>query len=669
MGTIARGKVQRGDLANWDGKTATATRVDATGGTITGLAIGNEVDILAVYGASANRTVGTIAAAAQGVTGSATLVFAPGTWTIDDDVTIPANLTCHIPDGCLFSVDSGKTLTINGHVQAGICQIFSGAGTVAGLGKNSYVTPHWWQENTTPGTTDMTVAIQAANDVVKTAGGGSVDMLGTYAISAPIILSSGVKLRGANTQFDSRSNDTPTTKILMTVNDTNAVTIDQADLVSGYHWGAGIEDIAIYGTGAGTTGAGLYLDNPAFFHTKNVFITGFYHGISLDFGAYMEWANVYCKSNIYADLYYRGTKVTTSQIFNHCTFRQSPHCVVIKNSNGNGQLVTTFDSCLFESPTEDAFILDYGASVKLNDPYFENCPDLSVSTTGTIFDLGAAGSGPTSISMLEIHGGTINGTNGGGYTESSIFRISGTWQTVKVNGGQYGRATSLVDGTTGGVMFDLAPTTLIGFTSDRNHIYTVGYDKDFATGQQFDLSNTEHQNNLYRKKRSPVKLALSGDVIVIPVTSQNNNNRHNLVRVMGVDGTTNSQTTRGFYTTFEFGNLTTLGSLTTHEAVGGITSVAISGMSLLLTVPTALTAPVINVELLSMDAQNIELDNIYVTQQWAATTAYSVGDIRLNDTNKLYIVTIAGTSAGGGGPTGTGTDIADNTVVWDYHSA
>lgn len=50
---------------------------------------------------------------------------------------------------------------------------------------------------------------------------------------------------------------------------------------------------------------------------------------------------------------------------------------------------------------------------------------------------------------------------------------------------------------------------------------------------------------------------------------------------------------------------------------------------------------------------------------WAGTTAYSVGDRVTND-SKIYQCTVAGTSAGSGGPTGTGTDIVDGTVTWRY---
>lgn len=57
-----------------------------------------------------------------------------------------------------------------------------------------------------------------------------------------------------------------------------------------------------------------------------------------------------------------------------------------------------------------------------------------------------------------------------------------------------------------------------------------------------------------------------------------------------------------------------------------------------------------------------------VTQAWEANTAYLAGNQVTNDGN-VYICDQSGTSAGSGGPTGTGTNITDNSARWDYVSA
>lgn len=55
---------------------------------------------------------------------------------------------------------------------------------------------------------------------------------------------------------------------------------------------------------------------------------------------------------------------------------------------------------------------------------------------------------------------------------------------------------------------------------------------------------------------------------------------------------------------------------------------------------------------------------------WTNTTAILLNEIRSNDAApvKTYVCRVAGTTAGAGGPTGTGTGIVDGSVTWDYVS-
>lgn len=64
----------------------------------------------------------------------------------------------------------------------------------------------------------------------------------------------------------------------------------------------------------------------------------------------------------------------------------------------------------------------------------------------------------------------------------------------------------------------------------------------------------------------------------------------------------------------------------------------------------------------------------YVVEQparnWAALTEYAVGARVLHDTGpRTYTCTVAGTSAGAGGPTGTGSGIVDGSCEWDFVAA
>lgn len=54
-----------------------------------------------------------------------------------------------------------------------------------------------------------------------------------------------------------------------------------------------------------------------------------------------------------------------------------------------------------------------------------------------------------------------------------------------------------------------------------------------------------------------------------------------------------------------------------------------------------------------------------VSQPWAASNAYVVGH-QVSNGGNVYRATTAGTSAGSGGPTGTGSGITDGTAVWTY---
>lgn len=63
--------------------------------------------------------------------------------------------------------------------------------------------------------------------------------------------------------------------------------------------------------------------------------------------------------------------------------------------------------------------------------------------------------------------------------------------------------------------------------------------------------------------------------------------------------------------------------------------------------------------------ETVEDGTIAAAPAWVAATLYAVGAIRTNS-GKIYLCTVGGTSAGSGGPTGTGTAIVDNAATWRY---
>jgi hypothetical protein len=80
-----------------------------------------------------------------------------GNWPIAANLTVPANLTLKLTHGAVLTIATGQTLTINGSLEAGRYQIFSGTGTgkVSGL-KTVY--PEWFGA-VGDGSTDDTLAL------------------------------------------------------------------------------------------------------------------------------------------------------------------------------------------------------------------------------------------------------------------------------------------------------------------------------------------------------------------------------------------------------------------------------------------------------------------------------------------------------------------------------
>lgn len=56
----------------------------------------------------------------------------------------------------------------------------------------------------------------------------------------------------------------------------------------------------------------------------------------------------------------------------------------------------------------------------------------------------------------------------------------------------------------------------------------------------------------------------------------------------------------------------------------------------------------------------------WLAPAWAISTAYTIRGLLVLNGGNVYELTTAGTSAGAGGPTGTGSGIADGTCVWKY---
>ena len=90
--------------------------------------------------------------------GSATTDYIFGT-----DETIPSNITLKIQKGARASIAAAQTLTINGSFDAGLYQVFSGAGSVSfSVGSIDGAYPQWWPECLPDGSTNCQPAYTKA---------------------------------------------------------------------------------------------------------------------------------------------------------------------------------------------------------------------------------------------------------------------------------------------------------------------------------------------------------------------------------------------------------------------------------------------------------------------------------------------------------------------------
>ena len=101
----------------------------------------NEIDA-SDYGTATNENA--ISLAITSASGADRTVFlTPGNWAISDNLTIPSNINLKYIFGAYTTIASGKTLTINGTIDAPLYNIFRGSGTVTYDNRNLIIPSIW----------------------------------------------------------------------------------------------------------------------------------------------------------------------------------------------------------------------------------------------------------------------------------------------------------------------------------------------------------------------------------------------------------------------------------------------------------------------------------------------------------------------------------------------
>jgi len=115
------------------------------------------------YGATGNGSTDDRAAIAAAFAAHDDVRLPPGTYRLGADLTIARGQRIIFAPGASLLVDSGKTVTIHGAIDALPQQIFAGSGTVTGIRQ---VYPEWWGAIIDDALTDSQPALAAAHACV-----------------------------------------------------------------------------------------------------------------------------------------------------------------------------------------------------------------------------------------------------------------------------------------------------------------------------------------------------------------------------------------------------------------------------------------------------------------------------------------------------------------------
>lgn len=168
---------------------------DATGIQIWGpitCSSSNQVIDVSCFGAVGDGVADDTTAITDALTAGAgqTVYFPPGTYKTTADITVAAGTNLRFENGASIVVATGKTLTINGLVQAGPYKIFSCSGTgkviITGVVREVY--PQWWGA-AGDGVTENSDAFQLTSDALPS-GGRVFIPSGKYLIQANVLLES-----------------------------------------------------------------------------------------------------------------------------------------------------------------------------------------------------------------------------------------------------------------------------------------------------------------------------------------------------------------------------------------------------------------------------------------------------------------------------------------------
>jgi hypothetical protein len=366
--TRYRQKIGKEDIQYNDGITGQFTRVTTTGAEITLSQFGDSVDVLQAFGGGTCRNSSSINSAIRRIgTNKVELVLSAGTWTLGDNVTIPANMALRILPGAIVTC-TGFVLTINGPLlSTGNYQQFVAASgeLVFSRLSNPVVNIGWL------GATPNSTASAAANDIVFAAvmaavQNGQVIQIpgGCYYISEPVTPSSDTQnfvIEGTGLVGDAVTPDS----IIRQTNDAKDV-IDLSSTSTRQY-------IQIRNLGIQKGYWGLKATNAAYYKIENCrFAAQAYGGIYINGWGHTIRDNIitaFVSYGIYAEDDFNSCEINNNAIFNWTAGTSIGLQIGGPNSIPNYDYDNNITGNIFEKCSKGAVLSGYGGNFTGN--YFE----------------------------------------------------------------------------------------------------------------------------------------------------------------------------------------------------------------------------------------------------------------------------------------------------------
>ncbi len=129
------------------------------------------------------------------------VVGTDASYKLSENVTVGGGVRIRFQQGSLLSIDNTKIFAVNGLLEAGQHQIFSGAGTVTfAIGSCKELLPQWWGA-VGDGVADDTAEVQAALTAAELTVRKVFMPAGSYLTSSPLSIRYGTKFIGAGREI------------------------------------------------------------------------------------------------------------------------------------------------------------------------------------------------------------------------------------------------------------------------------------------------------------------------------------------------------------------------------------------------------------------------------------------------------------------------------------